>query len=77
MEALMDAMERFKAAWRRKTRGQVEREIESWRKHFAKPHVDAHYKLHGADMTAPGQLADGMKLMALREVLEEMTSEKS
>lgn len=66
----MKSYDEYKAVWAKKTRRQIEKEIDSMRKYMQKH--DAAYKLHSGEMTAPGELADGVRLMALREVLEEM-----
>lgn len=69
-----EKFEAYKDRWRSRTRRQVEKEIESWRKYFQKH--DSSYALHGdrftGSVTPPNELPEGMKLMALREVLEEM-----
>lgn len=63
-----DAYDRYRDHWSAKTIKQIEREIESMRRYMQK-HNSA-YEWHGKAMTAPGSLADGDKLSALREALE-------
>jgi hypothetical protein len=60
--------EEFRDSWAAHTVKQIELEIESWRRYMQK-HRKA-YAWHGAGMTAPGALADGDKLNALRDALE-------
>lgn len=66
---LPDKYEAYKDQWRGKTTKQIEREIESWRRYMQK-HTKA-YAWHGGNMTPPSELADGDKLNALREILDE------
>lgn len=59
----------YKNLWKDKTTIQIQKEIKSWRSYMQK-HNSA-YNLHGGNMTAPGQLADGDKLSALRDILKD------
>jgi len=59
--------EQFRDLWAGRTVKQIEREIESMRRYMQRH--SAAYNWHGKNMTAPGALADGDKLMALREAL--------
>lgn len=63
------AEEIFKKCWESKTTKQIQKEIESWRKRIDK-HGQA-YAWHGANMTPPNHLADGDKVMILKEILNE------
>lgn len=60
--------EQFRDMWATKTEKQIEREIESMRRYMQRH--NSSYNWHGKNMTPPGSLADGDKLMALREALE-------
>lgn len=60
--------EQFRDLWAGRTVKQIEREIESMRRYMQRH--NAAYVWHGNAMTAPGSLADGDKLSALREALE-------
>lgn len=60
--------EQFRDMWATKTEKQIEREIESMRRYMQRH--NAAYNWHWKNMTPPGSLADGDKLMALREALE-------
>ena len=62
------AYNKYRDHWAAKTVKQIEREIESMRRYMQKH--NAAYEWHGKAMTAPGSLADGDKLSALREALE-------
>ena len=59
--------EQFRDLWAGRTVKQIEREIESMRLYMQRH--NAAYNWHGKNMTPPGSLADGDKLMALREAL--------
>lgn len=59
--------EQYRDLWAAKTIKQIEREIESMRAYMQR-HTQA-YAWHGKNMTPPGSLADGDRLMALREAL--------
>lgn len=61
------SVDEYRDLWLRKTVKQIECEIESMRKYMQR-HSQA-YAWHGKNMTAPGSLADGDKLLALREAL--------
>ncbi len=65
---MSDAYDKYRDHWAKKAIKQIEREIESMRRYMQK-HNSA-YEWHGKAMTAPGSLADGDKLSALREALE-------
>ena len=55
--------------WEKKTTRQIEKEIESWQKHFRKH--DGAYHWHGASLTAPGELSDGDRVRILKDILRE------
>lgn len=59
----------YRSFWQKKTSSQIKQEIKSWQRYFDK-HGQA-YNLHGSDMTAPNTLADGDKVLILREILNE------
>ena len=59
--------EQFRDLWAGRTVKQIEREIESMRRYMQRH--NAAYNWHGKNMTTPCSLADGDKLMALREAL--------
>lgn len=56
----------YLAAWNVKTTKQVEKELASMRKYVQRH--SAHYTWHGANVP-PGGLADGDKILILREIL--------
>ena len=62
----------FRKCWESKTAKQIQKEIESWRKRIDK-HGQA-YAWHGAGMTPPNHLADGDKVMILKEILSQKES---
>ena len=64
--------ERFKKYWESKTKKQIEKEILSLQKYMDK-HGQA-YAWHGKGMTPPGSLADGDKMLILREILKQKSS---
>jgi hypothetical protein len=66
---MSDPAEKYASMWRRKTIKQIEREIESWRRHFQKH--NAGYGFTSAAIAAPGALADGDRMNILREILAE------
>ena len=57
----------YRDMWAKKTAKTIEREIESMRRYMQRH--NAAYNWHGRSMTAPGSLADGDRLSALREAL--------
>ena len=57
----------YRDMWAKKTTKQIEREIESMRKYMQRH--NAAYNWHGRSMTAPGSMADGDRLSALRAAL--------
>lgn len=57
----------YRDMWAKKTAKQIEREIESMRRYMQR--YNAAYNWHGKNMTAPGEMADGDRLNALREAL--------
>lgn len=63
----MSAYEKYKELWIKKTKRQVEKEIESMRKYIQK-HASS-YAFHG-NQTNPEEMTDGQRLSALKEVLE-------
>lgn len=66
---MSDPAEKYASTWRSKTTKQIEREIESWRRHFQKH--NAGYGFTSAAIAAPGALADGDRMNILREILAE------
>ena len=58
----------YRSFWESKTTSQIKKEIQSWQKYFNK-HRQA-YSFHGSDMTTPNTLADGDKIMILKEILK-------
>ena len=66
---MSDPAEKYASIWSRKTIKQIEREIESWRRHFQKH--NAGYGFTSAAIAAPGALADGDRMNILREILAE------
>lgn len=65
---MSEAYDKYRDYWSARTVKQIEREIESMRRYMQRH--NAAYVWHGNAMTAPGSLADGDKLSALREALE-------
>ena len=65
----MDRREQYKNLWRNKTIVRIEKEIESWRRHFQKH--DAGYGFTSGSVAAPDELADGDRFNILRELLQE------
>lgn len=61
--------EKYKGAWSKKTTKQIEKELISMQKYVNKH--SAAYAWHGKGITPPGNLADGDKITALKELLEE------
>ena len=61
--------ENYRSFWSKKTTSEIKKEIKSWRKYFNK-HGES-YSFHGGDMTPPNTLADGDKVMILKEILTE------
>jgi len=59
--------ERYREIWEQKTNKQIEKEIKSWHTYMSK-HNSA-YEWHGKNITPPGELADGDKLLILKEIL--------
>ena len=57
----------YKSFWEKQTSSKIKQEIKSWQKYFDK-HGRA-YALHGSDMTPPNTLADGTKVLILKEIL--------
>lgn len=66
------SIDEYRDMWLKKTAKQIEREIESLRKYMQR-HNSA-YAWHGNSMTPPGHMADGDRLLALREALRIKTS---
>lgn len=66
---MVNLEENYRSFWSKKTTSQIKKEIKSWQRYFDK-HGQA-YSLHGANMTAPNTLADGSKIMILKEILKE------
>lgn len=58
----------FRICWEKRAPAQVEREIESMRRHMQK-HA-GHYAFHGRT-AHPDELTDGDRLRILREILED------
>jgi len=58
---------KYRLYWEKKTASQIKKEIKSWEKYFNK-HGQA-YAFHGADITPPNTLADGDKVLILKEIL--------
>ena len=65
----MNNYESYKSHWSGKTTKQVQKELASWQKYVNKH--SAAYSWHGKDITPPGKLADGDKITALKEILNE------
>lgn len=63
------AEKRFRTIHERKTENQIKKEIVSLQKYMER-HSRA-YHWHGAGMTPPGCLADGDKMLILKEILSE------
>jgi len=63
----MDSKVKYIDFWSNKTKSQLRKEIESWKRYFEK-HGKA-YGLHGGNMTPPNTLADGDKISILKEIL--------
>jgi hypothetical protein len=61
--------DQYRSFWSKKTASQIKKEIKSWQRYFDK-HSKS-YGLHGSDMTPPNTLADGDKVLILREILNE------
>ena len=61
--------EDYKKVWSLKTTRQIRKELKSWQRYFDKH--SAAYAWHGRDITPPGELADGDKACALKEILRE------
>ena len=59
----------YRSFWEKKTSSQIKKEIESWQKYFDK--YGQSYSFHGGDMTPPNTLADGDKVLILKEILRE------
>ena len=57
----------YRSYWEKKTSSQIKQEIKSWQIYFNK-HGQA-YAFHGSDITAPNTLADGDKILILKEIL--------
>lgn len=64
----MSAADEYKALWSAKTTKQIEKELQSWQRHFAK-HERA-YSWHD-QLTAPGQMSDGDRVNVLKDILRE------
>ena len=58
----------YKALWAKKTTKQVEKELASMRRYCDK--YSAAYSWHGKQITPPGNVPDGDKIIALKEILE-------
>jgi len=52
-----------------KISAEIKKEIKSWQRYFDK-HGEA-YSFHGGDMTPPNTMADGDKVLILKEILTE------
>ena len=59
----------YRSFWKKKTSSQVKQEIKSWQKYFDK-HGQA-YSFHGSDITPPNTLADGDKMLILKELIKD------
>lgn len=68
MSAINPTYDEYRDLWAARTVRQIEREIESWRKHMQR-HARA-YAWHGRDGHDPETLSDGTKLCALRDALK-------
>lgn len=66
--------EQYKEYWSKKTLKQVRKEYMSLQKYIQK-YVTS-YAWHG-NQHAPGEMSDGQRLSALREVIEEKESQNS
>jgi hypothetical protein len=66
---------RYHKRWLLKTDKQIEKEIISLRKYMDK-HSQA-YAWHGSDMTPPNCVADGDKMVILKNILQDRTCKKS
>lgn len=66
---MSDAEDRYREVWSRKTIKQIEKEIESFRRYFAR-HKDCFFH-----KSSPTSLSDGQQFNILRDVLEEKKSE--
>jgi hypothetical protein len=63
----MTTKERYIEIWSNKTKGELKKEIISWKRYFEK-HGKA-YGFHGGNMTPPNTLSDGDKISILKEIL--------
>jgi hypothetical protein len=59
--------DQYRSFWSKKTASQIKKEIKSWQRYFD----NVYHGLHGSDMTPPNTLADGDKVLILREILNE------
>lgn len=66
--------DKYRAVWAKKTTKQIERELASMHRHVQR-HSSA-YAWHGTGITPPGSLADGDKIIILREILQGLEGEK-
>jgi uncharacterized Zn ribbon protein len=62
----MDMEADYRRLWEGKTTKQIEKELKSWQRHFAKH--EAAYKWH-RNMTATGELSDGDRVRILKDIL--------
>lgn len=66
---MLNSQENYRSFWSKKTASQIKKEIKSWQRYFDK-HGQA-YSFHGGDITPPNTLADGSKVLILKEILKE------
>ncbi len=59
----------YKNYWSSKKTAQIKKELLSWRKYMDK--YGQAYAWHGSGMTPPTSIADGTKVIILKEILEE------
>lgn len=63
----LTAEDRYRAHWSAKTSKQIQRELDSMRKYVQRN--SSSYAWHGANSSAPGEITDGDKINALRDIL--------
>lgn len=73
-EQYAQATQNYRSIWEKKTTKQIQKEIESWHRYIDR--YSQSYAWHGKDITPPGTLADGDKVLILKEILRDRNLNK-
>jgi hypothetical protein len=65
---------RYRSFWEKKTYHQIQNEVDSMHKYMNKHNSAYHW--HGANSTSPDEMADGDRMLVLRELLSKKLKEK-